>query len=111
MPRYDYFCERCGKRVEHRCSLSEYRREIDCPHCGERVERCFDPDSAPFVINDIEPYYDRGLDMHIQSRTDKRAILKEKGLVEVGNDLLNPVAERRKERRELKKQSAPAIKR
>ena len=38
------------------------------------------------VINDIQPHYNRGLGMFINSRAQYRSELKERGLTEVGNE-------------------------
>jgi len=83
MPRYGYYCDKCGKKFEIDCRMDERRKEVECPYCGNLGERTYD---VPYVIEDIKPYYDRGLGCWVNSRTDKRAILASRGLVEVGND-------------------------
>jgi putative FmdB family regulatory protein len=86
MPRYEYMCGSCGRRFELNLRMADYRRWWDCPRCSKQAERIYTPDSAPYIINDIVPYHDKGLGMDIHSRSERRAIMKQRGLVEAGDD-------------------------
>ena len=73
--------------------MAERQDEEPCIYCGTPSERDFPPDAAPYVINDIKPYHDKGLGVDIGSRSERRAIMTERGLVEVGNDNMAKEAE------------------
>ena len=70
--------------------MDERKDVEDCPYCGASGERTYD---APYVIEDIRPYYDRGLGCWVNSRTDKKATMDSMGLVEVGNDGISDAEE------------------
>ena len=82
MPRYGYYCDKCGKKFEVERRMDDRRDEEECPYCGSIGERTYD---APYVIEDITPYYDRGLGCQVNSRADRRAIMNSMGLTEAGN--------------------------
>jgi len=77
MPRYGYKCATCKEYFELAMRIAEYTGEKECPHCGAMGERVFEP---PNIIPDIKPYYDRGMGVQINTRQDKKALMKERGL-------------------------------
>jgi putative FmdB family regulatory protein len=79
MPRYGYVCDLCGTMFDLNLRLADYTPVADCPNCGDVSRRIFEP---PYVIHDIKPYYDRGLGAWVQSRQDRKAIMRSRGLVE-----------------------------
>ena len=44
------------------------------------------PRKTPYIIGDYEPYRCAGLGTVVKSRKHRRELMKEKGLIEVGND-------------------------
>ncbi len=84
-------CGECGK----------YYKGESCPRCvsmatGETVN----------VMMDIPEHFNRGLGEVVKGRADYRAKLKEKGMVEVGNErkYVDPVMVRKVKERELDKE-------
>lgn len=72
--------------------MNDRQDEEECIYCGCMGERCFPPDSAPYVIYDIKPYHDKGMGVDVHSRSEKKAFMKAKGLVE-GSDSFTKEAE------------------
>lgn len=64
-------CGDCGK----------YYQGNDCPHCKD-----MSTGNTFHVIPDIEPHFNRGLGEYVKSRSDYRTFLKDKGMVEIGNE-------------------------
>ena len=59
---------------------------------------------SPIAIRlDIQPYYDVGLGQRITSRQERDRVMREKGLVEVGNETLDVEKVRRQQERETDK--------
>ena len=78
MPLYDMRCPLCTTTWE---VLARFNEEIRCPMCGCLANRLV---SAPAFRDEISPYYDNGLGMKIESRDQRKRVLKAKGLEEVG---------------------------
>ena len=61
-----------------------------CPKCHFEYRKgglCFcNTTGAPAVILDIQPHYNRGLGSYVTGRSDYRSQLKEKNLIEIGNE-------------------------
>ena len=68
----DYTCDHCGVTEEG------YRGDDNrCPKCGRKMRREFPRPS----IDMFHEYYDESLDQTFTSRWQKKAYLKEKGLM------------------------------
>lgn len=80
MPIYEIQCLKCGKHEDIYRRLSEYDELPMC--CDQLMSRCL---SAPSVIADIQPYRSMATGEMITSRTRHRNHLKERGLVEIGD--------------------------
>jgi putative FmdB family regulatory protein len=82
MPMYDYRCAYCGDSWEQ---LARIEQTVYCDRCPEtRAERLI---SAPAVIQDnldARSYYDDGLGARITSRSQRKALMRAKGVEEVG---------------------------
>lgn len=81
MPLYDFRCTSCARNWE---GLARWNADVTCV-CGGVAERLI---STPVVRPDIEPYFDDGLGIRVQSRAHKRDYLKQHDLVE--NDRSRP---------------------
>lgn len=80
MPVYEIQCTKCGKHEDVYRRIADYDDLPDC--CGEKMQRCL---SAPSVIPDIQPYKSMATGEMITSRSQHRNHLKERGLVEIGD--------------------------
>ena len=85
MPIYDIVCNKCGKLTEVFRKLADIDDLPAC--CGTKMERVI---SAPQVIADIQPYKSMATGEMITSRTQHKKHLKEHGLIEVGNETMQP---------------------
>lgn len=79
MPRYDYECDTCGKCFEETRSVVD-RHDVVCESCGCNVS---------IVIGCVGviaySYYNDALGSEITGPQQKRALLKEKGLIDIGD--------------------------
>ena len=79
MPFYDYECDTCGKRFEQSRSVAD-RHEVVCESCGCNVS---------IVIGRVGviaySYYNDALGSEITGPQQKRDLLKEKGLIDIGD--------------------------
>lgn len=75
MPLYDVKCPSCGAAWE---ALAKWDADIPCA-CGATAERQI---SVPVVRPDLEPYYDDGLGVRVESRHHRREAMKRLSLVE-----------------------------
>jgi len=83
MPLYDYQCT-CGFKFETFQSV-EKRNQTDCPKCGKTAFMKFSPTNV--IPHIFSPYLDEHIDddpVFIETRQQKKDILKNKGLVESG---------------------------
>lgn len=84
MPRHDYRCLRCHNVVEVTFSIHERLPESVPCTCGGAYFRVWL--QAPAMHSDLSPYWDVQLGCQINSKQERDAILKRKGLVAVGPD-------------------------
>ena len=79
----------------------EYRKSGEC-WCDDMKK----PGTMNFIMDQIEPYYNRGLGEVVTSKNHYRSLLKEKNLVEVGNEwkYVDPDRVRRNKEAEQDKQ-------
>ena len=78
--RYDYACPRCGP-FEAWARVAD-RHATRCPGCGALGTLQI---STPTVLPDTVPAYeDRGLGARIESRSQRRRLMRDRSLEEVG---------------------------
>lgn len=85
MPLYDFACKHC-KHIFERFSVMDDKDKIQCPLCGGKCETLITQSttkSKPVIYS----YYCNGTGEYITGPAQRQRILKEKGLVEVGDGL------------------------
>ncbi len=80
MPLYAYKCHECGVEFDRRLSLSNSSEPQTC-ECGGDTYK--DLSKTNVAIDQTEGCYDHGLGEYIDSSSDRRRIMKEKGLIDV----------------------------
>jgi putative FmdB family regulatory protein len=91
-PVYDYLCGKCGSPFEEFRGIKAYDSDAsaNCPHCSHLCgsgDRDFSRASYSFIGTNVQnAEFNPGLGQVVKSAYHKKEILKEKGLVEVGND-------------------------
>ena len=99
MPVYKFKCS-CGNEVEEFRPLVDFVSHITCK-CGTNMNIVI---QSIGVINDFhEAYYDYGLGQVIRTRQERKQVMKEKKLEEVGTTKLDPEAVRLKKERDYNK--------
>lgn len=92
MPIYDYRCHSCGQHFETIKGIKAYDVDpsSDCTHCGARCgssDRYFGFCSISFTGTAVvDAEYNPGLGQVVKNKYHKTEIMKQKSLVEVGND-------------------------
>lgn len=84
---YVYDCPECGKHFEVTKSMKDYDRNENCPRCGEFAIR--EPFPQNVYVNKAKvthAEYNPGLGMVVKNEAHKKEILKQKNLIEIGND-------------------------
>ena len=85
MPTYEYYCEKCDEKFENAVPLAHWSRFGVCPTCGyTKSVQYFG--SVPNTLKPMEPYFDNGLNMQMNTREQRAAELKRRDLVEIGSD-------------------------
>lgn len=98
MPTYDYQCHQCHHEFEAYNYLDD-RRFQQCENCGGACEIIFKSVAAAHTF---EPYFDVALGRRIESAKDKRRVLKEMGLTNVGDADFDQVERVAKENKALR---------
>ena len=81
MPMYDVRCPRCGDEWEQ---LARIEQVVECDGCHVPAQRLI---STPHTIADnldAKSYYDDGLGVRIESRSQRKRLMRERGLEELG---------------------------
>lgn len=92
MPIYDYKCAECGTQFDEIKGIKAYCEDptAKCPACAhlcDSKERDFSKSSYQFIgtkVQDAE--FNPGLGCVVKNKSQKEDIMKQKGVVEVGND-------------------------
>jgi putative FmdB family regulatory protein len=82
MPVYTYCCENCDVSVDLFRSV-EARRDPALCECGSKMKRV----PERFVADTFEAYYDEGLGCDVETKAEKRRVMKELGVVEAGDSV------------------------
>lgn len=81
MPIYEYECPHCRAQIEVLRASSATHDEL-C-RCGHMMRRLI---SAPRVHTDsVAPYYDHGLGARVESRSQRKGLMKAAGVEESGD--------------------------
>lgn len=75
MPLYDFQCPSCARGWE---GIARWDTDVECA-CGQIAQRCM---SVPTVQRELDPYYDNGLGVRVESRSHRRDVMRSKSLVE-----------------------------
>jgi len=93
MPLYEYECRACGKAVEEYFGIDDFPRSIDCECGGEATKTVsvggIQDDHPVWIESTNDALTDPDLvaskqEKKIESRTDLRRVLAERGLVQSG---------------------------
>ena len=82
MPLYEYRCEKCGEVFDAFRSVED-RKKTKCETCGENAEMQISFTAS--IQKPIAPYYCEGLGQVVHSRAQRKRVMKERNLEEVGN--------------------------
>lgn len=81
MPTYTFECDACKIQGDVTRGVDERNDRVVCPECKEDMHRI----PERFTPDFFEPYFDEGLGRDIRSRTERRIIMKDLGVVEAGD--------------------------
>jgi len=85
MPSYTFkegACTECGSKYKGLICDEEPIRNA-CPQCRDKTRAVTNARSIRYFHS--TPYFDTGLGVHVKSRRERNSIIKERGLVEVGD--------------------------
>lgn len=102
---YEFRCPQCKYIFEEVYKLSDIQNSFpatQCPKCMAIAKHIYSP---PMTILDLQPYYDAGLGRHINSRQERKAAMKELGVIETGSEKPDYDKIKRKKQREEDKQT------
>jgi hypothetical protein len=68
-----------------------WEERAKCPKCHFEIRKdgncfCTDTGTLEFIMDFHDKYYDHGLGQVINSKQERRRVMKEKGLFEIGNE-------------------------
>lgn len=81
MPLYKYVCQTCGRDQELFRSVAERHATVVCPTCRSLCQKAL---VAP-LVRTFEPYFDEGLGSDVYSESDRRQLMRERGVIEAGD--------------------------
>lgn len=88
---YGYDCTKCHHEFDVIKSHRDMERNENCPKCGEFALRQFIPQRVFFSGAKVEhAEFNPGLGCVVRNKHHKQELMKQKGLVEVGNDFGSP---------------------
>jgi putative FmdB family regulatory protein len=86
MPTYEFFCEKCDIEFEVTKSIKEYKTPEACTACGNVATKLFSK-SVFFTGTKIEDAeYNPGLGIITKSKKHRDEVVKQKNLIEIGNE-------------------------
>lgn len=84
---YEFKCDECGNGFEVIKPVSECSTPEACPQCGAPKARRIYSHQIGFIGASVkDAYFDISLGKVISSDREKKEILKEKGIIEVGTE-------------------------
>lgn len=95
--QYDYHCAKCNKTIEISKHHTEIKNPEYCKICNTEMKRLFTLPKI-YLSNDIkvqDPYFSPSLGVVVKDDKHARRIAKEKGLIEVGNEIPSKHIKRR----------------
>lgn len=105
MPVYEYECGYCGKHKDQFAKVEE--RDFNKPKCcGHEMYRVV---TAASVMPDIQPHRNMLTGEIVESRSRHRQILKEHGLVEIGDQHHAHQRQIEQRKKEQEKKEAQAL--
>ena len=81
MPMYDFHCPHCGDEWEQ---LARIEQVIHCDGCQASAQRLISAAVVHPDNYDTKSYYDDGLGVRIESRSQRKRIMRDRGLEELG---------------------------
>lgn len=86
MPLYEYFCEKCDIQYDIIKSIKEYKRDDQCPMCGNIGDRIFSKDITFLGTKIEDAEFNVGLGTITKSKKHRDELAKRMNLVEIGNE-------------------------
>lgn len=86
MPTYPYECLSCRKEFDIIKSVSHLDDPEACPTCGGSETKRFISRTYFYGASDWDSSFNYGLGCVTKSRSHREKIIKERGLIEVGNE-------------------------
>ena len=94
MPLYEYQCRECGLKIERFCHIADKPDWINCEHCGGEAKQIpaiggiQTDNDVPWLPGALEGLQDTdniraGIEKPIETRTEYKRFLKQKGFVPV----------------------------
>jgi len=83
MPLYSYKCPSCDRVEVLMRRMSERWEPTICPQCGSTCSRNVSGELP--VVRVFEPYYDECLHSDVYSESDRRSIMRLRGVTEAGD--------------------------
>jgi len=85
MPTYEYYCEKCEMKFENAVPSTQWSKFGVCPRCGNtKAMQYFG--TPPNTLKPIDPYFDHGMNVQINTREQRSTEIKKRGLDEIGSD-------------------------
>lgn len=84
---YGYTCSECRKKFDVIKSVKDIDQNENCPKCGEFGIRDFCPEKIHFTGTKVtHAEFNPGLGAVVKNARHKDRLMKEKNVVEIGND-------------------------
>ena len=84
MPFYQYRCSECSQTLDEYFQVKNYQSTVQCRICKGVAMRVFTP--IAFDAGILEPYWDYGLGQMISNKVQRRSLIQERDLVEIGTE-------------------------
>lgn len=90
MPTYVYRCPKCRQEVEHFCRIDDRPDALPCPLCGVMAGRIvsfqggLETETASWIDDNLRGALQGDGERPIETRSQYKTYLKEKGIVERG---------------------------
>lgn len=101
---YEYECGICNVVVEIIKPVSEYRKPENCSRCGFKLEQLITGGSGILIKPTSWPEYNPGLGTVVKNSKHRQEVAKAKGLIEIGSENVEKMADKAKKEREQKRE-------